>query len=53
MLLRHEPLPPERLIGFVLVWMALIVFTAGSLVERRRAAAKLALLEPPDLTAAS
>src|SRR4051794_22791128 len=46
-LLRHEPLPPERLIGFVLVWMALIVFTAGSLAERRRtAAAEEALLEP-------
>ncbi len=38
-LLRHEPLPPERLVGFLLVWVALIVFTAGSLTERRRAAA--------------
>src|SRR4051812_13657039 len=45
-LLRHEPLPLERLIGFMLVWMALIVFTTGSLVERRRAAAEAALLEP-------
>jgi chloramphenicol-sensitive protein RarD len=35
-LLRHEPLPLERLIGFVLVWVALMVFTAGSLAERRR-----------------
>jgi chloramphenicol-sensitive protein RarD len=35
-LLRHEPLPPERLIGFVLVWAALLVFTVGSLLERRR-----------------
>jgi chloramphenicol-sensitive protein RarD len=34
--LRHEPLPTERLVGFILVWLALIVFTYGSLVARRR-----------------
>jgi chloramphenicol-sensitive protein RarD len=45
-LLRHEPLPPERLVGFVLVWVALIVFTAGSLVERRRVVAAEAVVEP-------
>jgi chloramphenicol-sensitive protein RarD len=45
-LLRHEPLPAERLVGFLLVWLALAVFTAGSLAERRRAVADEALVEP-------
>jgi chloramphenicol-sensitive protein RarD len=44
-LLRHEPLPLERLIGFALVWVALIVFTTGSLQQRRRQQAE-ALVEP-------
>ena len=45
-LLRHEPLPAERLVGFVLVWLALAVFTVGSLTERRRVAAEEAVVEP-------
>jgi chloramphenicol-sensitive protein RarD len=45
-LLRHEPLPPERLVGFVLVWLALAVFTTGSLVERRRSMATAAVAHP-------
>src|ERR1700712_3253300 len=44
-LLRHEPLPLDRLVGFVLVWVALIVFPAGSLAHRRRQQAQ-ALVEP-------
>jgi chloramphenicol-sensitive protein RarD len=28
---RHEPMPPARLAGFVIVWVALAVFTADSL----------------------
>ncbi len=44
-LLRHEPLPAERLVGFGLVWVALIVFTAGSLAARRRQLAE-AVVEP-------
>jgi chloramphenicol-sensitive protein RarD len=39
---RHEPMPPARLAGFVIVWVALAVFTADSLRTargaRRRAA---------------
>ncbi|SNX96904.1 chloramphenicol-sensitive protein RarD [Geodermatophilus sabuli] len=39
----HEPMPPARLVGFVIVWIALAVFTADSLRQaragsRRRAA---------------
>ena len=32
----HEPMPPQRLAGFVLVWAALAVFTAESWTRRRR-----------------
>ena len=35
--IRHEPLPPARLAGFGLVWLALLVLTADAL-HRRRAA---------------
>jgi chloramphenicol-sensitive protein RarD len=33
----HEPLPPERLVGFVLVWVALTVLAADAVALRRRA----------------
>jgi chloramphenicol-sensitive protein RarD len=32
----HEPMPPERLAGFVLVWIALAVLAADALAGRRR-----------------
>jgi chloramphenicol-sensitive protein RarD len=32
----HEPMPPARLAGFGLVWVALIVFTADGLRQARR-----------------
>ncbi|PZG01327.1 EamA family transporter RarD, partial [Micromonospora deserti] len=32
----HEPMPPARLAGFALVWLALIVFTADALRHARR-----------------
>jgi chloramphenicol-sensitive protein RarD len=35
--LRHEPMPLARLLGFVLVWVALVVLTADALIRRRRA----------------
>jgi chloramphenicol-sensitive protein RarD len=34
---RHEPMPPARLAGFVIVWVALAVFTADSLRTARAA----------------
>jgi chloramphenicol-sensitive protein RarD len=34
---RHEPMPPARLAGFVIVWIALAVFTADSLRTARAA----------------
>ncbi|MGK5737357.1 EamA family transporter RarD [Micromonospora sp. URMC 103] len=41
-LLFHEPMPPARLAGFALVWLALIVFTADAVrhTRRTRAAAR-------------
>jgi chloramphenicol-sensitive protein RarD len=40
-LIFHEPMPPARLAGFALVWLALIVFTIDGLrTTRRRAAAR-------------
>ncbi|TDC43604.1 EamA family transporter RarD [Micromonospora sp. KC213] len=35
-LLFHEPLPPARLAGFVLVWAALMIFTVDLLRQGRR-----------------
>ncbi|GID30100.1 EamA family transporter RarD [Paractinoplanes brasiliensis] len=32
----HEPMPPARLAGFALVWVALIIFTADALRRRPR-----------------
>ncbi|HEY0002491.1 MAG TPA: EamA family transporter RarD, partial [Actinoplanes sp.] len=37
LLIFHEPMPPARLAGFALVWLALIIFTVDAL--RKRAAA--------------
>lgn len=37
-LIRHEPLPPARLAGFALVWLALIVLTVDALHEQHRGA---------------
>jgi chloramphenicol-sensitive protein RarD len=34
--IRHEPLPPAELIGFALVWVALIVLTVDGLWSQRR-----------------
>ncbi|WP_213007175.1 EamA family transporter RarD [Paractinoplanes toevensis] len=33
----HEPMPPARLAGFCLVWVALIIFTADAIRQGRRA----------------
>ena len=35
-LLFHEPMPPARLAGFALVWLALVALTAESLRHQRR-----------------
>ena len=37
--IRHEPLPPAELVGFVLVWIALVVLTVDGLGAQRRSAA--------------
>ena len=35
-LLRHEPMPPARLLGFALVWVALALYTVEALTHHRR-----------------
>jgi chloramphenicol-sensitive protein RarD len=37
--IRHEPLPPARLAGFALVWLALMMLTFDALRRQRRSAA--------------
>jgi chloramphenicol-sensitive protein RarD len=34
--LLHEPMPPERWIGFGLVWVALVMFTVDMLLSAHR-----------------
>jgi chloramphenicol-sensitive protein RarD len=41
-LVLHEPMPPARLAGFALVWLALAVFTADGLRNHRRQLAESA-----------
>jgi chloramphenicol-sensitive protein RarD len=36
LLVFHEAMPPVRLVGFLLVWTALVVFTVESLRHRRQ-----------------
>ncbi|MGC4853699.1 EamA family transporter RarD [Micromonospora sp. DT4] len=36
-LIFHEPMPPARVAGFALVWLALVVFTADAIRASRRA----------------
>ncbi|GAB3964957.1 EamA family transporter RarD [Plantactinospora veratri] len=50
----HEPMPPARLAGFALVWLALVVFTADAIrnVRRSRTALLAATPEPAAATAA-
>ena len=45
-LILHEPMPPARLAGFALVWLALIFFTVDALRQRTAAGATAATVEP-------
>jgi chloramphenicol-sensitive protein RarD len=42
----HEAMPPERLAGFVLVWVALVVLALDALADRRRRLVPSAKPEP-------
>ncbi|MGC5051106.1 EamA family transporter RarD [Micromonospora sp. DT48] len=50
-LIFHEPMPPARLAGFALVWLALIVFTADA-VRQARQTRRQRLADPVPPTAA-
>ncbi|MFE9691687.1 EamA family transporter RarD [Micromonospora sp. NPDC005806] len=46
-LIFHEPMPPARLAGFGLVWLALIVFTVDALRNARRTRVAARAATPP------
>ncbi|HEX5540047.1 MAG TPA: EamA family transporter RarD [Micromonospora sp.] len=46
-LIFHEPMPPARLAGFMLVWLALIVFTVEAMRHARRQSRATGLAAPP------
>lgn len=50
-LIRHEPMPPARLGGFALVWIALVMLTVDAVRSRRAVPAAVAEPEIGDLTA--
>jgi chloramphenicol-sensitive protein RarD len=52
-LLFHEPMPPARLAGFGLVWLALIVFTVDALRAARKTALAKRAATADDPTAAA
>ncbi|WP_305787730.1 EamA family transporter RarD [Symbioplanes lichenis] len=45
-LLFHEPMPPARLAGFALVWVALVIFTIDGLRNARKQRTTAASTEP-------
>ena len=49
-LLFHEPMPAARLAGFVLVWIALIIFTVDGIRGARRARAQRTAADPTAAT---
>jgi chloramphenicol-sensitive protein RarD len=51
-LILHEPMPPARLAGFALVWLALMIFTADAIRHNRRDRAP-AQATPAETTAAA
>ncbi|GAB3155937.1 EamA family transporter RarD [Micromonospora sonneratiae] len=50
-LIFHEPMPPARLAGFALVWLALIVFTVDAVRHARRRSRATLSAATPDATA--
>ena len=50
-LIFHEPMPPARLAGFALVWLALIVFTVDAVRHARRRSRATLPAATPDATA--
>jgi chloramphenicol-sensitive protein RarD len=49
----HEPMPPARLAGFALVWLALIVFTVDGVRHARRQSRAALLAATPEPAAAT
>lgn len=49
----HEPMPPARLAGFALVWLALMVFTVDAIRHARQSARTSLLAATPEPAAAT
>jgi len=49
-LLFHEPMPPARLAGFALVWVALIIFTVDGIRRARQARVERTAADPTAAT---
>jgi chloramphenicol-sensitive protein RarD len=49
-LLFHEPMPPARLAGFALVWVALVIFTVDGLRGARRTRSERTAADPTAAT---
>ena len=49
-LLFHEPMPPARLAGFALVWVALIIFTVDGIRSARQARVERTAADPTAAT---
>ena len=45
--IRHEPLPPARLAGFAMVWLALVILSVDGLRNSRRSAPAASVAEAP------
>lgn len=52
-LIFHEPMPPARMAGFALVWLALIVFTVDGVRNARRQSRSALLALTPEPVAAT
>ena len=52
-LIFHEPMPPARLAGFALVWLALIVFTLDALRQAHRTRRRRPAPRPAPVPAAT
>ena len=42
----HEPFPLSRLVGFSIIWLALLIYTMESVVNNRKPKLKTSLIEP-------
>jgi chloramphenicol-sensitive protein RarD len=42
----REPFPPERLVGFSIIWLALLIYSLESVFFNRKTKSDISLVEP-------